>query len=279
MAPAFKDQYVLANGLRTRYWSVGQGGTPLVFLHGLGGTIEDWAGSLMPFAAQRRVIAIDLLGNGRTEFAPDGDYSLERMRDHALAALDALSLDAFDLLGWSLGGRIALDIAHIVPQRIRRLVLVGPAGVGVDTIVDFTAPLHISLGQAVTGTSSSGWRLFCNALRHGGASRLLRFARRRMTFIATSQARNAFLAQLQSFVGKSGYLEGPRQELLAKLPQIDTPTLAIWGRQDNFAPFEHSDALVRLMPNCALEAVEGCGHTVHIERPEIFVRAVDQFLR
>lgn len=274
----FKDQFVSAAGVRTRYWSAGHGETPLVFLHGLGGSIEDWAGTLIPLSQNRRVVAIDLLGCGKTEYSAFGHYGPDRMRDHVLATLDALSLDTVDLAGWSLGGRIALDVAHHAPLRVRCLILAGPAGIGPDTIINLDAPLHVSLQQAVTGTTASGWRLLRNAMRNGGFRRAARFAARRVTFVGDGQARAAFLAQLRSFVGSSGYLEGPRQDLLAKLPDIHTPTLAIWGRQDNFAPFPHAQTLVELLPNCTLRAIEECGHTVHIEKPDIFIASVDAFL-
>ena len=258
---------------------MGQGSAPLVFLHGLGGTIEDWAGTLKPLALNRRVIAIDMLGSGRTDKPVNCTYAPDLMRDHIISTLDALELDRFDLNGWSLGGRIALDVAHMVPQRVRRLVLTAPAGIGPDTMLDLNAPLHIALGQAIARPSASGWRILGNAFRSGGANRLMKFTARRVSLVTDAQSRVAFLGQLRSFVGASGFLAGPRHTLLQKLAQIDTPTLAVWGRQDNFAPFAHSAALTDQMPNCALHVVEQCGHMPHIEWPDIYTNAVDAFLR
>ena len=86
------------------------------------------------------------------------------------------------------------------------------------------------------------------------------------------------MGQLRSFVGPKGFLKGPRQELLAKLPMIQTLTLAVWGRNDNFSPFAHAKTLVNLMPQCTLHAVEHCGHVPQIEWPDIYIKAVKSFL-
>jgi len=274
-----EDSFVTNNDIRTRYWSVGRGGVPLVLLHGLGGTVEDWAGTMGPLAQYRRVIAIDLLGCGRTDKPENCIYSLEAMRDHVLKVLDALELDVVDLNGWSLGGRIALDIAHLTPDRVRCLVLTAPAGIGADTLLDLTAPWNVLLRQGISRPANSANRIVRNALRSGGAKRLARFSARRVMLVTDRAARNVFLRQLRSIIGPSGYLAKPRDELLCKLPEIRTPTFAIWGTEDYFAPFSHAAMLRTKMPNCTIHPIQRCGHTPHIEWPDIYVSAVNSFLK
>jgi len=274
----FKDEYVIAGSHRTRYWSMGHGGVPLVLLHGLGGTVADWGDTIMALANGRRVVAIDLLGNGQTDKPADCFYTPDQMRDHVIATLDALELGKVDLNGWSLGGRIAINVAHAVPDRVRRLVLTAPAGIGPDTILNFDASYPDILKQLITHPSQSGWRIFRNALLNGGAGRLAAFSARRLVLASSRSSRIAFLRQLRSFVGPSGYLEEPRAEVLAELALIRLPTLAIWGRQDHFAPFSHFAALKEAMPEVGLCVIEQCGHTPHIEKPDIYEKAVNAFL-
>jgi len=202
--PPFKDRYVTANGVRTRYWSAGKGDVPLVLLHGLSGSIEDWAGTLTPLAQSRRVIAIDLLGSGGTDKPKHCSYAPDVMCDHVLSTLDALALDTFDLNGWSLGGRIALDLAYAAPLRLRRLVLTAPAGIGSDTIIDLSAPLHVLLRQAATRPGETGLRIIGNALRSGGGGLLLQFTARRLSLVADAPSRAAFLGQLRGVARQSG---------------------------------------------------------------------------
>ncbi|RYH01111.1 alpha/beta fold hydrolase [Salipiger sp. IMCC34102] len=276
--PWSEDRYVTANGIRTRYRSAGEGGVPLILLHGLSGTLEDWSETVAALSRARRVIALDLLGSGKTDKPPECSYAPDLMRDHVIGVIDALSLDVVDLDGWSLGGRIALDVAHAAPDRVRRLVLTAPAGLGPDTFLDLDAPFSVVLGQALLRPSASGLRIMGNALRNGNGDRLLRFAARRLYLLKDGGARQGFLGQLESLVGRHGFLPGPRRALLAKLPRIETPTLAIWGRQDNFSPFAHSGNLRKLMPNCRLHVVERCGHAPQIEWPEIYTAAIEDFL-
>ena len=274
----FEDEYVTVGTVRTRYWSMGHGGVPLVLLHGLGGTVADWGETIEALAKRRRVVAVDLLGNGGTDKPADCLYTPIEMRDHVNATLDALNLTQFDLNGWSLGGRVAISVAHATPDRVRRLILTAPAGIGPDTIVDFDAPYLDILRQLVTNPSESGWRILRNAIQSGSGGRLAKFAARRFTLASDAASRDAFLLQLRSFVGPSGYLEGPRLSVLNELVEISLPTLAIWGRQDHFAPFSHFDLLKEAMPEVELFVIEKCGHTPHIEWPDEYETAVDAFL-
>lgn len=276
--PDFEDHYIASKGVQTRYWSVGKGGIPIVLLHGLGGTIEDWSETLPHFSMTRRVIAIDLLGSGKTDKSPTDTYTPDVMRDHVLSVLDALSLDLVDINGWSLGGRIAIDVAHAAPHRLRRLILTAPAGIGADTMIDLNASLPVILGQAITRPGASSVRIIGNAIHSGSARRLMKFTARRLALFSDPTSRHAFMGQLKSFVGPHGFLPGPRRDLLAKLPLIQTPTLAAWGRNDNFSPFNHSAALLDLMPHCKLNVVERCGHTPQIEWPQIYNAIVDKFV-
>lgn len=249
-----------------------------MLLHGLGGTVADWSETIETLALRRRVIAIDLLGNGHTDKPVGCDYTAVEMRDHVVATLDALGLDRVDLNGWSLGGRIAVNVVHAFPERVRRLILTAPAGIGPDTIINFEAPILDILGQLITHPGESGWRILRNAVQSGGSKRLAEFTARRFVLAADKESREAFLRQLRGLVGTSGYLSVPRQVLLGELAQIDVPTLAIWGRQDHFAPFSHFEILKDAMPKVDLCVIEECGHTPHIEWPDVYAKAVDAFL-
>jgi 2-hydroxy-6-oxonona-2,4-dienedioate hydrolase len=121
-------RHATAADVPTRVADLGSG-DPVVLLHGRGGHLETFARTLPPLAAAgRRAIAFDLLGHGLTGRSPSGSYTVKELTDHALATLDALGLDAVDLVGQSLGGWIAALAALRAPERVRRLVLIEPAG-------------------------------------------------------------------------------------------------------------------------------------------------------
>jgi pimeloyl-ACP methyl ester carboxylesterase len=115
-----------AAGVPTRVLLAGEG-PPVVLLHGRGGHLETWHRNVPALTASHRVIAIDLLGHGRTE--PLGDrYTVGELLDHIRATLDALRVGPADLVGQSLGGWVAALLAERDDCRVRRLVLVEPAG-------------------------------------------------------------------------------------------------------------------------------------------------------
>jgi pimeloyl-ACP methyl ester carboxylesterase len=119
-------RHVDAAGVPTRVLLAGEG-KPVVLLHGRGGHLETWHRNVPALAANHRVIAIDLLGHGGTE--PRGDrYTVGELLDHVRATLDALRVGPADLVGQSLGGWVAALLAERDACRVRRLVLVEPAG-------------------------------------------------------------------------------------------------------------------------------------------------------
>jgi 3-oxoadipate enol-lactonase len=106
-------------GHRIPWQSFGDG-PPVLLVHGLGSSGADWAFQIPPLAASRRVIVPDLRGSGRSAHAP-GPYSIARFADDLWALVDALAIERVDLVGFSLGGAVALEMALARPDRVPRL--------------------------------------------------------------------------------------------------------------------------------------------------------------
>src|SRR5690349_3403754 len=99
-------------------------GEPLVLLHGFSGSGANWSEHVEAFAQEFRVVAIDLLGHGQTDSPPDpARYAMERAAADLIAILDALDMPTVHLLGYSMGGRLALYTALTYPGRFNRLIL------------------------------------------------------------------------------------------------------------------------------------------------------------
>lgn len=273
-----RERYITARGIKTRYIESGQGGTPLVLLHGLSGSVEDWNDVLPTLARGRRVIAVDLLGCGQTDKPTGCAYTPDDMRNHVVATLDALDLKRVDLNGWSMGGRIALDLAYHVPARVRRLIVTAPAGIGPDSIVNFHQPVLPLMGAALTQPTRAGWRIMRNAMRKQQGDETLALVGRRMRMALDPRMRRAFAKQLQSLMGPKGFRAGPRRALLAQLPAINVPTLAIWGRDDMFVPLSHAAILQDHLPQCDLVVLDRAGHVPQFERPVAYAQAIRQFV-
>ncbi len=115
--------YLDVNGVRMYYESHGQGGVPLVVLHGAFSSIHNSFGTIIPgLSATRRVIGFDYQGHGRTADI-DRPLRMDVLAQDVVAALDALGLPQVDLMGYSTGAAIALRIAARHPERVRKLIL------------------------------------------------------------------------------------------------------------------------------------------------------------
>ena len=125
-------RWIDAGGVRTRMLEAGQPDTPpLLLLHGTAGSLENFCANIATFAAHFRVIAIDMLGCGLTD-KPAFDYRIQDYADHAMDVLDTLGLQQAAVVGVSLGAWVGAAMALTHPERVRRLVLVAPAGIVVD---------------------------------------------------------------------------------------------------------------------------------------------------
>src|SRR4051812_409201 len=120
------EGYAPVNGLQMYWRSYGEGGTPLVVVHGGFGLVDTWGGLLEELAEQRRGVAVELQGHGRTADI-DRPFRCETFGDDLAALIGHLALGQADLLGYSLGAGAALQAAIRHPEAVRRLVVVSTA--------------------------------------------------------------------------------------------------------------------------------------------------------
>ncbi|WP_206687067.1 alpha/beta fold hydrolase [Arthrobacter bussei] len=130
------DGMLVVDGVRVRYRDDGdRTRTPVLLIHGIGRSLEDWEGLYGRLAPDHRVISLDLPGFGLSE-RTEGRYSMESMARFVIAGLDALGEHRpLHVVGNSLGGAVALKISALEPARVRSLVLVNSAGFGKEVTI------------------------------------------------------------------------------------------------------------------------------------------------
>ena len=263
-------QSIVAAGIRTNYHDVGTG-FPVLLIHGSGPGVTAWANwrLVMPaLAKQARVIAPDMVGFGFTE-RPDGfAYTMDAWVRQAIGLLDALKLDQVDLVGNSFGGALSLALAIRHPQRVRRLVLMGAAGVefeltpGLDAVWGYTPSLD-----------NMRKLLDIFAFDHG--------------LVTDELARLRYEASIQPGFQDafSSMFPAPRQRWVASLasPEADIQalpheTLIIHGREDQVLPLSNSIRLNALISRSQLHVYGRCGHWTQIEHAARFAQLVGNFL-
>jgi len=261
------------NGVHLNVDTAGAG-PALVLLHGFTGSAAGWAPHLAAFAARRRVIAADLLGHGRSDAPPDPRrYGIEQGAADLLAVLDHLGIGQASILGYSMGGRLALFLTAAAPGRVHRLVLVSASpGLREAAARRARAEQDANLAETIE--------------RDGVAA----FADRweRQPIFATqarlpASARAGLRAQRLQHTARGlanslrGMGQGVQPPLYDHLPGLRVPTLLLVGELDP-AYCALGREMRRLHPEARLTVVPGAGHAVHLEQPEAFRRHVLEFL-
>lgn len=260
---------VTAGPIDTFYLEAGSG-DPVVLLHGSGPGVSGWANwqhTIPGLAEHFRVIAPDTVGYGATSRPGDVVYSLRTWSDHILGLLDVLELDRVSLVGNSLGGRMALDLAERHPERISRMVLMGSPGVGM-TVTDGLKAL----------------RAYEPSLENMRALLLDYFAVN-PSIITDELVRIRYEASLETFDAYRAMFLDPRHKgnelgiTKEQVRSIRTPSLLIHGREDKVVPPEVSWTMLHLLQDADLHVFARCGHWTQIERAAEFNELVADFLR
>lgn len=229
-----------AGDVRLRYLVEGHG-PPVVLLHGLSGSVRWWGRNIPALAQDYRVHALDLVhyaGGG-------GRFALRETARRLAGWIESLALGPVGLVGHSMGGAIAAELAADYPQHVRRLVLANPAVLFPPQVLPLSPQRLLSAGPRFPLTLVPV--LVEDALRAG--PRLL----------------------WETACDVLG------NDLREKLAEVQRPALVIWGRHDPFMPVETAAELARLMPRCEYMIVDGAGHNPMWERAEVFNEAVREF--
>jgi pimeloyl-ACP methyl ester carboxylesterase len=244
-------------GTKIALWQRGSG-EPLLFLHGPRG-IDDDSELLERLAASFTVYAPDHPGFGRSD---DPDW-LDTIGDLAFFyadLLDQLDLRGVHLVGHSLGGWAALELAIRNDTRLRSLTLAGAAGIRVEGVGrgDMYIATPVELGKLLFATAA-----------HQEAIAQAEEDPERIALITKNRVGSAKLTWHPR-------LYDPR---LAKwLHRVKLPTLVLWGDSDRVIPPVHADAFARLIPQATIVTIRDCGHLSDIERPAEFAGAVAAFI-
>lgn len=268
-----------AGGLSTFYIDAGEG-PPVVLLHGLGATNTSFLPTFLDLCRDHRVIAPDLPGFGDSD-KPIRSYDPEFFAGWLLSFLDALGLQRVDLVGNSMGGRVALETALRAPDRVGHVALLAPSpafikGRQYETLVRFLRPelalfpLPVPRRQVV----GSIRRLFSKPRRlppewyESAADEFIRVFRRprgRISFF--SAARQIYLEQPY---GESGFWD--------RLPELSRPALFVWGEKDWLVPARFERHVEKCLPDATSIVLPDCGHVPQYEMPKETHKLVREFL-
>jgi pimeloyl-ACP methyl ester carboxylesterase len=250
---------IRVSGVELELFEIGQG-EPIFFLHGAQGFSPDDA-YVRLLAERRRVIAPSHPGFGKSSL-PDWIDSIDDIAHVHLALLDQLGLDRVDVVGCSIGGWIAAEMATKAPERLKSIVLAAPVGVKVGPVDQLDVPDIFAMSQDSVNRlmfhDPSKGKLDVSAL---GDEQLAIVVRNRETLALLSW---------------EPYMHNPK--LKHRLGRVSSPTLFLRGASDGFVSQEYLAEYASLMPDARTEIIADAGHAAHLEQPEAFVSKVLSFV-
>jgi pyruvate dehydrogenase E2 component (dihydrolipoamide acetyltransferase) len=269
--PSPRTDYVEADGLRLFSIVAGPAsGQRLVFLHGLSGSFSTWQVVMGELADRYRVAAIDLPGHGQSD-KPEPetfDYAVPSLANNVAAALRNAKVVPAIVVGHSLGGSVALQLALGYPETVLGLVLVNSTGLGTEISPELLAQMDLEPGPE---TARSMLQLFfedqalvldrgVDEMAQGQLSEGGWKAQR-------ATAASAFSSNAQS-IGA-----------LNRLSEITIPTLIVWGAKDRVMPVDHAIHAAGVIPDATLKLLPAIGHVPQVEAAAAVSHAIDRFAR
>jgi pimeloyl-ACP methyl ester carboxylesterase len=264
------------DGTPVTYVDIGSGDLePIVFVHGLGGQWQNWLENLPRAAQERRVIALDLPGFGCTPM-PRPKITIPGYARCVDALCERLDLGRVDIVGNSMGGYIATEVAIQFPQRIDQLILVSAAGI---TSADLVHRPVLTLGRIAAAIATHGAsRRRPIASRPKSRHMALLLVARHPSLLRADLAYEGFFKG----TGKPGFedalLANLEYDFRDRLPELRQPTLIVWGENDSIIPVKDAHEFERLIPDSRKVVMRDTGHIPMAERPAAFNDVMMEFL-
>jgi len=245
-------------------WEERGSGDPLLLIQGIGYARWSWEPVLPGLAERYRVLVFDNRGIGESA-KPAGPYTAGEMAADALQVLDEAGAERAHVLGASLGGMIAQEVAVQAPDRVEKLVLCCTTPGGEATVPMPAATVTLFREAATLAPEVALRRFVENALAPGARAELVDdLYRRRLENPPDPVGWQGQAAAGTGFAGADGV--------------ITAPTLIVTGTEDNVVDPRNSGVLARRIAGARLERLEGAGHLFFWEQPDAFVRIVTEFL-
>ena len=252
------SQFVDWEGIKVHLTEQGSGNTSVVLIHGLGGAMHEFKPLAERLAKNYHVVSFDLPGFGLSD-APSHTTDIQAIyRDFMGFILDNYIKDTCYLIGNSMGGMIAWNTALNKMEKIQKLVLLAPAGYDMVQIAEKNAEW---INQPII-----------RFLLAKGSAPFIAKSNVEMCFYNDEHIDPELFDRKYGMMNKVGNLEYLKQLAGYKkfmdtstIKQIETPTLLIWGTEDEIIPYSHAERFNRDLPNCTFLTYENCGHAPMLE--------------
>ena len=256
---------IVCNGIRLNYVDEGHG-DPILFLHGLGSCGDDWILQTPVFAGEYRLIAPDLRGHGRSS-KPAGPYSTALFAADVAALLEALGVERAHVVGLSLGGLVAQQLAIDFPRRVRSLTLINTfAHLLSGSVIELARLLRRGLLSLALPMERNAHLVARRLFPYPQQAELRRYAAQRLA----QNDRAAYRASVAAI---------RRFDSRRHLGRIAGPALIVTGDRDRTVPFSRQRELAHGIRGARWEIVRDSGHATPIDQPDAFNSLLCAFLQ
>ncbi|RDB43354.1 alpha/beta fold hydrolase [Halomonas sp. DQ26W] len=253
--------------VKLTYVDTGGEGPPLFVVHGLLGSADNWRSHVKQWQERRRVVAVDLRNHGRSPHVHGMSYG--EMAHDLLALMDRLGIERAHLLGHSMGGKVVVTLARMVPERVASLIVadIAPQAYGHGHDAVFAGLRQLKAGRP--------------ANRREADALLAEHVEDRATrlFLATNLKRGE-AGELELRIGLDQIEAGYEDIMQTPAGQgaFDGPALVLRGGNSHYVTDDMLPALREVLPLAEIKTLEGAGHWLHAEQPDAFQASVNDFL-
>lgn len=272
-----QDRFITVNNIKLHYLDWGNKDLPaVILLHGLTGGAHDWDYLLGYLEERYRCLAVDMCGHGDSQWADTSHYNTQDFATDIALFVDGLGLDKVCMVGRSLGGIVAPLYVASHPEKVARLIIV-------DISPDIDAQAMPTLREALTNIKNE----------FGSYEEVMDYLRKRSPL-----AQNEMLRHVATFTTKKlpdgkltwkhdpqvedtffkSILEGKANAGMQLIARIKCPTLIMRGAESTTLSHKTAQKMESLMPQAELVEIEGSGHSIFLDQPELFNQAIARFL-
>jgi pimeloyl-ACP methyl ester carboxylesterase len=252
------------------YYEVHGSGYPLILIRGLGSNADHWYCQVPAFSSHYSVVVFDNRGIGRSDI-PDAPFTISKMAEDTVLLMDVLGIAKAHILGISMGGMIAQEIALKYPKRVNGLILACTHCGGVHAVQPAPDIIKTLSESLFAGTQEAALKalhcLFSDRTIQQNLGIVQRYEEVSKRFPPAAQV---LIQQLKAIQGHDTWKD---------LVSIQNPTLVLVGNEDVLIPPENSKILAERIPNARFRVIERGGHQFLIEQPDAFNNAVLEFLK
>lgn len=272
-----QDQFINVGDIRTRFWAIGDKGSYVLLLHGIAASIEFWNLNIQALAKAHRVVALDMVGFGHTD-KPSAPYSLSYFARFVKDFMDIRGIGRAHVVGFSLGGGVALRLAIDYPEVVEKLVLVDSVGLGKEAALLLRSMAIPGIGSLLSRPNKMGSAMLYRTCFQNKKFPLDPLIDLGYRLSALPGAQQAFLSTMKAVATIRGVRKEVYGPIVEHLPNIHARTLIVWGQQDRILPVAHAHLAAKRLPHSETCIFDPCGHLPHIEKSEKFNEVVGEFL-